>query len=109
MGYLLYDPLRIEFDDRVLSHLEVVIVSKLRRRENFAMSWRESQENGDGRSTIWLDSSQHLFFRFDGSRSPAIDRDWIERLTVSAASSSGLIVVDEDGQPIVGSSRHRPL
>lgn len=107
MGFLQYDQVRIEFDDRLLSHLEVVIVSKLRRHESFAMTWRESEENGDGRSTIWLDCSHHLFFRFDGSRAPLLDRKWIERLSELAMSSSGLIVVDEDGQPLTGASRMR--
>lgn len=105
MGYMQYDSsTRITFDDRVLTHIEVVIVSKLRRRESFAMSWRESPENGNGRSTLWLDPSIPLRFRFDGSRAPSLDHDWIDRLATSAASSSGLIVVDESGEPVAGTT-----
>ncbi|WP_426625323.1 ATP-dependent DNA ligase [Leifsonia sp. McL0607] len=99
MGSLVYDSSVIEFDDRVLAHLQVVIVNKLRRRESFAMSWRDCPEVGDGRSTIWLDPSIPLYFKFEGSRVPAINRDWIERLAESANSSTGLIVFDEDGEP----------
>lgn len=103
MGYLVYDGhTRITFDDRVLAHIEVVIVNKLRRKESFAMSWRESAENGDGRSTIWLDVSLALRFRYDGSRNPGLDRHWVERLAEAASSSTGLIVTDEDGQPVFG-------
>jgi hypothetical protein len=37
MGYLMYDgDTRINFDDRVLAHLEMVIINKLRRREAFS-------------------------------------------------------------------------
>lgn len=75
-----------------------MIVSKLRSRESFSLSWREAAENGDGRTTIWLDPAQLIYFRFDGSRAPAIDKAWVERLAISAASSTGLVVVDENGE-----------
>ncbi|MEV8213067.1 ATP-dependent DNA ligase [Leifsonia sp. NPDC077715] len=110
MGFMVYDSsTQISFDDRVLAHLEVVIVSKLRRKESFALSWRESPDNGDGRTTIWIDPSIPLRFRYSGSRPPALDRDWMERLAAAAASSSGLIAVDEDGQQVVGSTREHGL
>jgi len=98
MGTLTYDSIVIEFDDRLLAHLQIVIVNKLRRRESFAMSWRDAPEVGDGRSAIWLDPSIPIYFKFDGSRVPAINREWVERLAESAASSHGLLVVGEDGE-----------
>lgn len=97
MGSLTYDGTVIEFDDRLLAHLQIVIINKLRRHESFAMSWRDSAAVGDGRSAIWLDPSIPLYFKFDGSRVPSIDREWIERLADSAASSTGLLVIDEQG------------
>ena len=97
MGTLTYDSIVIEFDDRLLAHLQIVIVNKLRRRESFSMSWRDAPEVGDGRSAIWLDPSIPIYFKFDGSRVPAINREWIERLAESAAGSHGLVVVGEDG------------
>ncbi|MGO4536456.1 DUF7882 family protein [Leifsonia sp. 2MCAF36] len=100
---------QISFEDRVLAHLEVVIVSKLRRKESFALSWREAPENGDGRTTIWIDPSIPLRFRYSGSRPPGLDRDWVERLAAAAASSSGLIAVDEDGQQVTGSTHERGM
>ena len=110
MGFMVYDSsTQISFDDRVLAHLEVVIVSKLRRKESFALSWRESPDNGDGRTTIWIDPSIPLRFRYSGSRPPALDRDWMERLAAAAASSTGLIAVDEDGQQVVGHTHDRGL
>lgn len=97
MGSLIYDSAVIEFDDRLLLHLQIVIVNKLRRHESFAMSWRDSPEIGDGRSTIWLDPSIPLYFKFSGSRTPSVNRDWIETLAESASSSNGLVVTDENG------------
>lgn len=108
MGYLVYDSsTKVTFDDRLLAHLEIVIVSKLRRRECFAMSWRESSENGSGRSTLWLDPSIPLRFRFEGSRQPTVNREWVERLATSAAGASGLLVTDEDGEIASGSTQDR--
>lgn len=110
MGYLVYDSSTvIAFDDRVLAHLEVVIVSKLRRKESFALSWREPADNGDGRTTVWIDPSIPLRFRFSGSRPPTLDRQWMEKLAAAAASSTGLVAVDEDGQPVVGTTHERGL
>ncbi|MEN0085158.1 MAG: ATP-dependent DNA ligase [Leifsonia sp.] len=100
MGKLLYGSMTVEFDDRVLSHLQIVIVNKLRRNESFAMSWRDSSAVGDGRSAIWIDPSIPLYFKFDGSRVPEIDREWLARLSASADSSLGLIVTDEEGGPV---------
>jgi len=106
MGYLVYDgDTRVTFDDRVLTHLEVVIVNKLRRKESFAVSWREPQDNGSGRTTIWLDVSIPLRFRYDGSRAPKLSREWVERMAESATSATGLIVTDEDGEPATGCTR----
>ena len=100
MGTLTYDGTAIEFEDRVLTHLEIVIVNRLRRREGFLMSWIDSPAVGDGRSAIWLDPSIPLYFRFDGSRVPTINEDWLEELGRSAVSSTGLIVKGEDGTPV---------
>jgi hypothetical protein len=97
MGTLIYDGQAIEFDDRLLAHLQIVIVQKLTRRESFLMSWLNAVSIGDGRTSIWLDHTIPLRFHFLGSRTPEINRDWLERLTGSAASSTGLIVYGEDG------------
>jgi hypothetical protein len=110
MGYLAYDDsTRVSFDDHVLAHLEVVIVSKLRRHESFAMTWRESSSNGSGRSTIWLDNPLPLRFRYDNPEQPHLDRDWLHRLAEAANSSSGLLVTDENGDVCAGITRDRGI
>jgi hypothetical protein len=110
MGHLIYDSsTQISFPDRVLAHVEVVVISKLRRRECFAISWREAAEIGDGRSTIWCDPSIPLRFRFEGSRQPIINREWAERMVLAAASSTGLVITDEDGSVAIGTTHERGI
>lgn len=98
MGSLLYEGRPIEFDDRLLTHLHIVIVQKLRIGDSFAMSWMNTLSAGDGRTSIWLDRTIPLVFEFAGSRPPAINREWLGTLRASADSSTGLVVTGEDGQ-----------
>jgi hypothetical protein len=101
MGTLLYgNPgIVISFEDRALMHLQIVITAKLRRSESFVFSWTDAADVGSGRSSIWLDPSSTLLYRYFGSRIPSINREWIETLTVSANSGSGLIFTAEPGTP----------
>jgi hypothetical protein len=110
MGYLSLDGYETEFDDRTLSHLHLVIVSKLRKGESFALSWKEPQSTGGGRTSTWVNPATRIRFHFDGSRSPTLNRDWLLRLAESASSSRGLVVEREDvldaGQPqIIGDAK----
>ena len=109
MGTLTYAGSVIEFDDRVLTHLQIVIVQKFRRGEAFPMSWVDAPGAGDGRSALWLTPTVPIFFKFDGSRVPAVDQQWIEVLARSAESPRGLIVTDAEGGLIrAGGAGHRP-
>lgn len=96
MGSLTIDGIVVQFEDRVLTHLQIVIVQKLRKGESFLMSWRDSDSVGDGRSSAWIHPSLSLYFKFSGSRVPAINRDWLASLMASANGSQGLIVTSED-------------
>src|ERR1700712_3918074 len=99
MGMLLYGSPSVEvnFEDRALTPLQIVITAKLRRRESFVFSWGDAAEVGSGRSSIWLDPSSTLFYRFYGSRVPAINREWIDVLMQSANSGGGLFFTAEPG------------
>lgn len=88
----------IQFDDRALIHLQVVISSKLRRGENFMFSWTNATEVGSGRTAIWLDPSSTLTFKYHGNRTPLVNRQWIDELTTSANSVWGLVFSAEPGQ-----------
>ncbi|GAA0997507.1 DUF7882 family protein [Subtercola frigoramans] len=97
MGLLLYGSpgIEIKFDDRALQHLQIVITAKLRRHESFVFSWNDAPETGSGRSSIWLDPSSTLCYRYFGSRIPSINREWVDALMESANSGSGLNFLPE--------------
>jgi hypothetical protein len=97
----------VEFDDRVLTHLQVVIVQKFRRGESFPMSWVDDPSAGDGRSAMWLTPMVPIFFKFDGSRVPTIDQAWIDLLARSAESPRGLVVTDASGGIVRATSPSR--
>ncbi len=104
MGSLIYGTsgIEISFDDRVLAHLELVVGTKLRRRESFMLSWRDAPDVGDGRSSIWLDTAIPLYFRYSGSRVPLIDREWLEELLAESGSTRGLVLGEDPStdQPV---------
>lgn len=75
VGSITYDGTKVHFDDRTLTHLQIVIVQKLNRQESFLLSWKDSKNVGDGRTAIWLSPGTPLLFKFSGSRVPAVDRE----------------------------------
>ena len=108
MGKLLYGTsgTEIEFDDRTLTHLQIVIAAKLRRKESFFFSWKDDPAVGDGRSSIWLDASIPLYFKFAGGRVPSINREWLETLTASSNGSGGLQFTEEPAAGAAGPSHN---
>jgi len=98
MGWMTYDIASVSFDDRLLTHLQIVIVQQLRRGDSFTMSWLDPLSSGNGRSSVWLHPGCDLYFKFSGSRVPSVNEEWLRQLTESARSSHGLIVTQEDGR-----------
>jgi hypothetical protein len=101
VGILFYGTSRlpIPFDDRGLAHLQVVMIAKFRRHEGFTLSWVEADNSG-ARSTIWVSPTCELHFQYFGSRSPAINRHWLEQLAALANTSSGLRLTEETEVPV---------
>jgi len=99
VGVLLYGDagMRVQFDDRVLAHLQLVIGSKLSRSQSFFMSWRDGKSSGDGQSGIWISRGMPLYFSYKSSGRIAINREWIRELALSADTSGGLFVSAEPG------------
>jgi hypothetical protein len=104
-----FDGETVDFDDRVLTHLHVVVMQKFRRGECLLMSWVDDRAIGGGRSAVWLTPTVPIRFEFGGTRVPPIDRSWLRRLAVAADSAEGLVVADADGALIRGMGLgHRP-
>ena len=95
MGHLHYGspPASFELDDRELAHLELVIVAKLRRGENLAVTL---PAHGGGRSTIWVGIASDLRFEYQTDQ-VEINREWLEQLMDSANTTAGLRPVPEPG------------
>lgn len=96
MGALHYDGLAtFTFDDRTLTHLRTVILSKLNLQESFAFTWSE----GDHQRSIWIHPSLALHFEFDEVTTPPINPAWVDALMALANAPAGLRVVAEPQQP----------
>lgn len=97
MGAFLYGPAErtVEINDRSLAHLQNVIVAKLRRNEPFQFTWVPDPEMGGGRRVFWLHPATPLQFAFDDARPIALNRAWLEALTLVAAGPRGLSLIPE--------------
>jgi hypothetical protein len=101
VGALIYGSpsMELEFDDRTLSHLQVVVGSKLRRGESFFFSWKEEQSASDRRSSVWLSPGIPLMFKFSGGRAPRMNLEWLRLLEETANSGRGLLLLPEPPEP----------
>jgi hypothetical protein len=98
MGRLTIDStVSVDFDDRVLAHLQVVIGAKLRRGESFHFGWRDEPERGYGRTVAWIHPATPIQYRFDSAQLPSLNHVWLEALTLSANSIGGLELMPEPG------------
>lgn len=97
MGYLIYGAgAEYEFDDRVLAHLKIAIVAKLRLQESFLINWTIPSGAGGGRTSLWLSAGIPLQFRFAGSKPPELNRVWLDALARSSHGIRGMVVMGED-------------
>lgn len=95
MGTLMYDSkVTANIDDRILAHLQIVMLAKLRRGEPFAFTWNENA-NGLGRTTVWIHNAISLSFQYYGGRAAQINSRWIQALVRSSNSVGGLEIVPE--------------
>jgi hypothetical protein len=101
MGTFIYGTpsIAVDFDDRVLAHLKVVMLSKLRRGESFMFSWEFTAAVGAGHSSIWINPTIPLQFNFRGSREPRLNRAWVEELVRLSNTPGGLRVTPEPIDP----------
>ncbi|WP_458040944.1 MULTISPECIES: DUF7882 family protein [Bacteria] len=96
MGKFIYDSMiKVDFEDRLLAHLQLVIGAKLRRGESFHFTWKDDSSIGTGRTVVWVHPGVSLVYRFYGSRQPQINRAWVEALTYTANAPTGLYAVPE--------------
>lgn len=91
MGRMVYDGNSVlAIDDRTLSHLQVVIGNKLRRSETFLFTWLHPEEGEVARTVVWMHPDMALQFQYADRAAPALNRTWLEELSIAANSSAGL-------------------
>ncbi|MET0859936.1 MAG: ATP-dependent DNA ligase [Microbacterium sp.] len=95
MAAFTYEHLRVDFDDRVLMHLQHVIYNKLRRGESMAFTWPD--DDGGGRMGVWLHPAATVIFEVAGGTILDLNRGWLDKLAVVANSPTGLHVIPELG------------
>lgn len=96
MGKFIYDGLvKVDFEDRLLLHLQMVIAAKLRRGEPFNFTWKDDSSIGDGRTTVWMHPRTSIVYKYYGSRRPGVNRAWIEALAYTASTPAGLHIIPE--------------
>jgi hypothetical protein len=93
MGVLNYGGTDYLFGDRLLAHLQVVITTKLRRRESFALSW--IPDGDGGREAIWVDNGLPIRFRYDEASIAPLNREWLDALMDATHRPNGLLVMPE--------------
>lgn len=99
MGKFIYDStIKVDFEDRTLAHLQLVIGSKLRRGEPFHFTWRDDPSIGDGRTTVWIHPQCTLVYKYYGSRKPRLNMAWVDALSYTANSPAGLHIVPEPSE-----------
>ncbi|PJJ70661.1 hypothetical protein CLV46_0183 [Diaminobutyricimonas aerilata] len=92
MGTLYYGAQRepIPLDDEVLTCLQLVATSKLRRAESFVISWVRSDEAGARRCILWMHAGLDLEFEFDGVDPVPVHRRMLDAFTNAAHSNRGI-------------------
>jgi hypothetical protein len=93
VGKLTYGAIQREvaIEDRLLAHVEAVVLARLRRNNAFAIRWTDTVEDSPiGRRTIWIHQSTDLFFEYDTSDEIELDRGLLDQLAQAADSNAGI-------------------
>jgi hypothetical protein len=101
MGRLIYGArgMHIEVEDRLLAHLQAVVVSKVRRNEGFVLSWTEAPAQGSGRRSIWIHPYLELVFEYNGNKRPELDAKQADEMMARASTNTGLDLADNAHNP----------
>ena len=107
MGKLLYGgrDRSFDIDDRLLAHLRLVIMNKLRRAEPFMYHHVDAHLT----TSLWIHPSVPLVLHFYGSRAPMLNPAWVDELMRGANSAQGLYLTPEPARAVTGTPAPLPL
>jgi hypothetical protein len=94
-------------DDRLLEHLKLVIIQKLRRGESFLLTWSYPAEQGSGRRSVWIHGGSTLHFRFTRQHRSHLNQEWLGALLEASHSVRGLNL-DDVPEPVPTDGRSDP-
>lgn len=99
MGTFTYGPASIDvtLDDRLLAHLRIVIVAKLRRAECFLFTWTDDSGPVPVEESLWMHPAVAMRFRIEKPATMTMNKDWLAVLAHAANSGSGLTARPEPG------------
>lgn len=99
MGKLFYDgDGTLEIPDRILFHVQIAMVAKLRRQESFTVTW--NGEEMAGPSVLWVSPSIPIRFAYDGSTKMQLNRAWVEAMVGNSSQSGNLTIAAEPEAPV---------
>lgn len=88
---------RCEIDDRTLLHLQMVIVSKLRRTERFL--FQIDSDDALCRDGFWMSPEIPIRFHYNQQQRPDVNPVWLRLLADTASGVAGLRVLPEPEAP----------
>lgn len=110
MGKFTYETnTSISFEDRLLAHLQAVIMAKTRRGESFTFTWKDDMSTGGGRTTVHIHPHASLVFKYSGGRTPSLNPAWLHALNYTANSGRGLYIVPEPQGEYIPETHGEPM
>lgn len=107
MGSLYYGNVDepIVMPDRVLAHLAAVATTKLRRSESFVVSWKGTEADGQGRTTLWLQPAIPLRFVYDQAEALPLNPATLREMADQATSNGGILLDADLDIPEISAAR----
>ena len=80
----------VYIEDNLLAHLQILLITKLRRSEAFLLSWADGDDGR--RSTVWI--APHVPYRFvyESADRVAVDAERLKAMMHAASSTGGLVL-----------------
>lgn len=96
MGMLMYaDTAGIQVEDRLLEHLRLAVGSRLRRGESFMLNLVTTDNGNSLRRNLWISPSIPLQFIAFGSRTPQVNKTWVQAMGDTEDSTGTMTVMTE--------------
>lgn len=94
MATLVYGGTEYTFEDRLLSHLKIVVGMKLSRGESFYLNWDRPSGTPEAIS-VWVSPATPLQFRFPAAKPPELNQKWLRAMSDNSYGPRGLFLPDE--------------